>query len=756
MVVSLVVIAVAGATWAVSQQPPAFRSSLSMQVNDPWQRTRSLTRVGSLAAADVFVDPIQSEIEVLGSTPIATRVVDSLGLRLRATATGPHPSQLFDRLWISPEAESGTYVVLYAADGSVSFQSAGGEVIARAPVAEPADGGWIRFTALPAPDDARRYQVVVQPRDQAVLQVRQGLYAIARESTNIIDASFTGSDPGVVSRVLDVAAGALRDYGAARVAQQASREVEFIEQRLDSASVQLGASLSEIRQFKESRAFTDLSLREQALVNQTEILGAEITEIESQRRVLSGILRRLTGEGAGPINDIQVLAELPTTVNPQLAEVVGRVQTRREEVTRLLTTERKTETHPEVVALRAQIRGLEVELLDALRATLGAVEDRLLSANRARASLRGQQQQFPELENQLQTLEMRQNLDQGTYEFLLSQLYQARITEAAASPYVDVLDPASSVERIASNRWLAVLFGLLLGLSLGIGVAFFLEYLDRTLRTSGDVQSTLGVPVLGVIPQLEVVGGNGKPNGTMGRPLLIALDPGDPAAEAYRTMRLNLMYSGGALNGVRTVNFTSAGPNEGKSTSALNFAVLVARQRERVLLVEADLRRPKLSVTLRIDPQPGLSEVLKGQLDPSEAIRREVLPNLDVLPSGGETENPSDLLNSRAMEELLGALESEYNYVVIDSPPILAVTDAAVLAAQADGSVLVVRSGRTDQRAARRAMDQLDRVGVRVLGAVLNEVAPSVTEESYYFKYIYSYYDDGSRRSSATPRVSAG
>ena len=186
----------------------------------------------------------------------------------------------------------------------------------------------------------------------------------------------------------------------------------------------------------------------------------------------------------------------------------------------------------------------------------------------------------------------------------------------------------------------------------------------------------------------------------------------------------------------------------------VNFQlVLQAASKDTTLVPDTDEIESR--VTLQLESDPGLSEVLRGQLDADAAIRRDVLPNLDVLPSGSETDNPSDLLNSRAMEKLLGALESRYNYVVIDSPPILAVTDAAVLAAQADGSVLVVRSGHTDQRAARRAMEQLHRVGVRVLGAVLNEVPPNVTEESYYFKYIYNYYERGSRQGSREPARTA-
>ncbi len=749
LVVSVVIATLAIAAFLVGQRQPVYRSSLSVQVNDPWQRTRSLTRVGSMAAADVFVDPIRSEIEVLGSTPIAAAVVDSLGLRLTTMPLDPDRSALVENVKVEPEATDGLYFLSYTGDGDANFADQDGRVLGTAPVGTPIDAGLIRLTARGDPADARRYTLLIQSREQAVLEVRRGLTAFARESTNIIDASYSGSDSGLVPQVLAAAARALREYGAARVAEQASREVEFIEQRLDSAFVQLEESLGAIRQFKESGAFTDLSLQEQALINQSETYGSQITELEGQRRVLSGILRRLNSTDDGRIDDVRVLAELPGTLNPQIRELVGRLQSRRDDLQRLVTTERKTEDHPEVRALRTQLSGIQGDLISAVRANLAAVEDRLLSANRARSRVRGEQRRFPGLENQLQTLELQQNLDRGTYEFLLSQLYQSRITEAAASPYVAVLDPPSRVESIVPNRWMTLFLAGMLGLTIGLGLALFLDYLDRTLRSSRDVKDALGIPVLGVIPQLEVVREGGRRDSkAQDRPLLIALDPGDPASEAYRTLRLNLMYTQGTPNGVRTVNFTSAGPSEGKSTSALNFAVLVARQRDRVLLVEADLRRPKLALALGIERDPGLTDALRGTVPIAEAIRRDVVPNLDVLTSGTSVENPSDLLSSRAMEKLLGAMV-DYNYVVIDSPPILAVTDAAVLAAQADGSVLVVRSGRTDQRAAVRAMEQLNRVGVHILGAVLNEVPPSVSEERYYFKYIYSYYSDGTRKRRA-------
>jgi len=437
-----------------------------------------------------------------------------------------------------------------------------------------------------------------------------------------------------------------------------------------------------------------------------------------------------------------VIAELPVEINPQIREVAGRLQTRKEELQRLRTTEAKTEDHPEVVGLQQQVTELERQMVSSLRSNLSAVEGRLQGLGRDRTTLIARQRQVPGLENQLATLELQQNLDQGTYEYLLSQLYQARITEAGASPYVEVLDPASEPVATGPAPGSALLIGSLLGLLVGICGAFFLEYLDRTIRTSSQVHSALGLPVLGIVPELPHPAA-----GVNGRPRLVTMDAGEPAAEAYRALRLNLSFADGDRTGVRTVAFTSAGPNEGKSTSAVNLAVLIARQRERILLVDADLRRPALHLALDLPREPGLADVLEGKTSLDQALQVDVLPGLDVLTAGPVVDSPSDLLTSRTMEDLLNHLDERYNYVIIDSPPILAVTDAAVLAGHADGAVLVVRSGNTDQRAAMRARTQLERVGVEILGVLLNDVSPSTTEESYYFRYIYRYY----QKEAATP-----
>ena len=219
---------------------------------------------------------------------------------------------------------------------------------------------------------------------------------------------------------------------------------------------------------------------------------------------------------------------------------------------------------------------------------------------------------------------------------------------------------------------------------------------------------------------------------------------------------MNLMFMSSDEEPVRTVLFASPGPAEGKSTTAVNFAVMLAQQGQRVLLIDADLRRPSLHRALDLLREPGLTNLLIGDAEPRETVRPNVLPNLDFLPSGPFPPNPSELLNSKTMARLIEEFEGRYDQVIIDSPPVLAVTDAAILALHTDGVVIVLRSGETEQRAAERSVDQLRRLGVRVFGAVLNAVSTANPDESYYLQYYYSYTPTGTPTQGGWERLRDG
>lgn len=733
----------ASAIWAVSQQRTIYETRSSIQVNDPLEVTRQLTvQSRGLSGINLFVDPIESEIQVLASAQVARQVVDELGLRVLPEDANLVRSQLFLDAWVDPNLPDSRLELAYDAEGvQVQILDAAGMELAAGPVGTVLDLGLLRLTPQPPPNEDRHFGLVIHPASGVQGEVQGRLVAGSLEQTNIVQVAYRGPDPLLAPKILNGATAALQSFGRDRVRDRAQRELDFIEQRLDSAMTLLQESSQEIRSFKESSAFMNLTIQEQQLLNNFERTDERMQAFIAQEDALHALAVSLEESGVEGVDLVSFMAVLPAGGNPQIRRIADDIQERKNEIQVLITEEGKTGDHPQVIAVRAQLATRESELRSAVAENLvvlsGQIEDEQSQLNRIRAD----QANFPELENRLDELNIQLGLDQETVRFLTSQQYQAQITSAAASAYVNVVDSASGAYPVTTGGQTNLLLGAILGLILGIGAAFFLEYLDRTVRTSADVEMLLSIPVLGIIPRLRKIPPESEPEDRRSSPLplLVALGPLDPAAEAYRNLRMNLTFMSTEDKPIRTLLFSSPGPNEGKSTSAINFAVMLAQQGERVLLVDADIRRPALHRAMDVMREPGLTDLLLGEANAREAVRPNVLPNLDLLPSGPFPPNPSELLNSKKMGQVLKDFEGTYSHIILDSPPILAVTDSMVLGTHTDGVILVLRSGNTEQRAAERAVDQLRRVGVQVFGAVLNEVASTTVEESYYMQYYYSY-----------------
>ena len=743
LVVLIFGVTTASAIWAVSQQRMLYRTASSIQINDPLEITRGLNgQARGLSGVGLFVDPIESEMQVLRSAQVARRVVDQLGMRLVPESPNLVRSDLFVDAWVDPAMPDGTLQLAYDSEGvRARILDPNGKELVEGPVGTVLDTEMLRLTPGIPPNEDRIFGLVIRPTTAVQNEVLGRLDAQSVDFTNIVSVSFTGTDRIMAPKILDGATGALQEFGRDKVRDGVRAELYFIVEQLDSALAAQQASSDEIRIFKESSEFTDLTIQEQQLVNNFQRSDDRLQGLLTQRDALQALGVSLEASGVEGVNLVNFMAALPAGVNPQIPGIAEDIQDDKNEVQVLLTERRMTEAHNAVIAVRARLSLRESDLRTAVEQNLlvlgGQIRDEQTQLNQIRA----EQANFPELENRLSELNSRLSLDQEAVRTMRSRQYQAEITVAAASTYVLVVDSASVAFPVAPPGQTNLLLGAILGLILGIGAAFFLEYLDRTVRTSAEVEMLLSIPVLGIIPRLRKISLDPEADdGSTDLPLLVALDPLDPAAEAYRTLRMNLMFMSTEDEPIQTLLLSSPGPNEGKSTTSINFAVMLAQQGHRVLLIDADVRRPALHRAMDVLREPGLTNLLIEDANIREAVRPNVLPNLDVLPSGPFPPNPSELLNSRRMTELLREFEGIYNHIIIDSPPILAVTDSAILATHTDGMVLVLRSGATEQRAAERALDQVRRVGVRVFGAVLNEVASTTVEESHYMQYYYSYH----------------
>jgi succinoglycan biosynthesis transport protein ExoP len=342
------------------------------------------------------------------------------------------------------------------------------------------------------------------------------------------------------------------------------------------------------------------------------------------------------------------------------------------------------------------------------------------------------------------------------YEGILEKLKEAGVSAGLKSNNYRIVDSARPPSYpIEPNIPRNLGFALLLGLTTGVGLAFLLEGLDNTIRTTEQAQNISGLPSLGMIP----LGSRSAREGADSKRLVIAsskeavelitqVRPQSQMAESYRALRTSLLLSSiGAPPKVILV--TSALPQEGKTTTSINTAVVLAQKGVRVLLVDADLRRPSIHKTLGLGPRSGLSNVLTGSSTLDQTITRtSILPNLFILPAGTPPPNPAELLASSAMRDILGQLSEQYDHIIVDTPPTLSVTDAVVLSPRADAVVLVIRSGQTTKQALRRARDILAQVNAKVVGVLLNAVDLSSPDYYYYYEYqgkYASYYrDEGS------------
>ncbi len=272
--------------------------------------------------------------------------------------------------------------------------------------------------------------------------------------------------------------------------------------------------------------------------------------------------------------------------------------------------------------------------------------------------------------------------------------------------------------------------GLLIGLALGIGGAVLRDTLDTTVKTPAEAKELSGAPVLGIVPE--------DPHAKENPLLLSTSEDKSGRAESYRQVRTNLQFLG-VDKATRTLVITSAIPEEGKTTTACNIAIAVAESGLRVILVEADLRRPRIAEYLGIEGAVGITSVLLAQATVADVIQTWGRQRLQVLPSGPIPPNPSELLGSRQMSELITKLSSASDIVILDAPPLLPVTDAAVLASRCDGALIVARYGHTRRDQLAAASEALRKVGAAPLGVVLNRVPRNGAGDGYGYGYGYGY-----------------
>ncbi len=338
--------------------------------------------------------------------------------------------------------------------------------------------------------------------------------------------------------------------------------------------------------------------------------------------------------------------------------------------------------------------------------------------------------------SQLLQLQARLIEYRSLYSQLVTNFEQVRLAEAQTSTNVVVSEPAEiPTIPVSPQTTRDTLLAAMAGMLLAAGAVFAFDSLDDTIKNPDEIRRRFNLPILGMIASHEVQ--DEKP--------ISLRQPRSPVAEAFRALRTNITYAA-VDTPLRRIIVTSATPQEGKTTVSSNLAVVLSQGERKVVLIDADLRRPQIHRKFELPGNIGLSELFL-MMRPLETLPRGVIqasevPNLSIITSGRLPPNPAELLSSQKMFQFLELLQQEYDLIVIDTPPVLNVTDAAALASRMDGVVLVAKPGVTKLSAFRQAVDQLRHVGARILGVVLNEVNPRSRKYGYYYNRYYSRYSN--------------
>ena len=420
-------------------------------------------------------------------------------------------------------------------------------------------------------------------------------------------------------------------------------------------------------------------------------------------------------------------------------------------------------SYPKLAQLNSQLKEIDAQILQETKKVAGEVRGQYMAAVQRESLLHDALEKQKQEENKLNESAidysiLKRDLDsyRQLYEGLMEKMKEAGVSAGLKSNNFRIVDVARvPTGPIEPNIPRNLAFAFILGLTSGVGLAFLQEGLDNTVRTSEQAQMISGLPALGMIPlpaRTAREGANPKrlviaTSSKEAVELVAQSRPHSQMAESYRALRTSLLLTNlGAPPKVIIV--TSALPQEGKTTTSMNTALVLAQKGVRVLLIDADLRRPSIHKILGMGPRSGLSNVLTGSATLQQTITRSsILPNLYILPAGTPPPNPADLLASTNMRDVLEELRGQYDHIVVDTPPTLSVTDAVVLSPRADAIVLVIRSGQTTKQALRRSRDILTQVNAKVSGVLLNAV--DLTSPDYYYYYEYQskysrYYRDES------------
>ncbi len=555
------------------------------------------------------------------------------------------------------------------------------------------------------------------------------------KGSSLVDIRFAGVHPEEIKRIVNRHASEYIDSNLEVRFAASNDAVEWLQKQILTKKELVEKAENTLQIYKEKKNIVSLEGRQNIIVQKLEDLNSKLTDARTERMEVETRYNQ-TKKYVGKQGELEII--------PDIMENTLMRKFKSEHVS-LLTEIKKLskkygKNHPAMIRAVAEAEELKTKIAEEIVKIAKSIEAKYKAALSQEESLSKALEEQKEVALQLNrdaiaygTLRRESEGERAMYEILLKRLKETDITGELQTSNIRIVDPAETPRfPIKPRKKLNILLGAILGLGMGFGLALFLEYIDNTIKRPEDVEQYLGIPLLGVIEKIRT---------QVSSPELIAHEfPRSAIAEALRSVRTGIMFSM-IDKPKKLIMVTSAVQGEGKTFMVSNLAYAIAQTGKNTLLVDTDLRKPRLNEVFSVTRKPGLSDHLIGECNLESIVKTTLIPNLSIITCGIIPHNPSEILESTVMEKFCKEVRDKFDIVIFDTPPSMTVTDAVVLSRNMDGVIITIESGSTVKNTVKRCISQLTSSKCEILGAVINYA--DIAKGGYYYHYYAHYYKYG-------------
>ena len=692
-------------------QKPQYESYATLLIEDV--NPRVLTTIQDVITVDRTVDFFNTQFEIIKSRSVAEEVVDTLQLHKRANKEEDEivkkikfilgtPSRL-----VSKAKNAITQLIDYTAGSSKPSVVTKGAV--------PYD-----------PLEIRRQTVIDQFQSALIVKPREG--------TKLVDIGVRGDNPEDVAKQANIATQVYIRQNLEKKLDVARKAVVWLNKEEATLRERVRNAELALQDFRERNKLVSLDLEERQNIVLQNLSTLNSTYMEAQKQRLE-LQSRIANLNNLVKNDFDNLENYPDILsNEAIKKLRAKFLESKYEYNNL--SKSFTDKHPRMSLIKSQLQETKRQIGEEIRNIINSMQLNLNTLvekeNTTNSALNEQKNHVLDLKNDLITfnsLKHELEITKDLYLTVSKRVREAKLTEALETNNVKIIQQALIPSLpVPSRGTLKLVLGIIAGFGLGTGIAFVSDYLDRRFKSASDIERNLGIPLLGIIPHYKF-------RKRKDSQLITLLEPWSPASEAYRSIRTWIQLS--APKALQVLLITSAVPHEGKSTTAANLAVTYAQLGRKVLLIDADLRRPTIHRIFNLGNRLGLTDILTGKAHWEETLQNTQIDNLKVLLAGPILPNPAELLSTGQLSQLLHGLKGSFDTIICDSPVQLSIPDVAIIVPDMDGVLLIHCPSRVNKEQVMETKKLLERAGANIVGIVLNNI--NKKDQQHYYSYYHDY-----------------